>query len=117
MGKEQEEEGILGSINSAPEDFSDSPSMTLSKGEDTSEEDDSPLFNGPPPMDSKTSKDTVSKGLFGDSDSEDDLFGDLITTTGEKPNVPFSVKNNMFGFDEEDDDDDDIFSDIMKKNN
>jgi len=115
--KEKEEEGILGSINSAPEDFSDSPSMAILKGENKSEEDNSPLFNGPPPMDSKTSKDTVSKGLFGDSDSEDDLFGDLITTTGEKPNVPFSVKNNMFGFDEEDDDDDDIFSDIMKKNN
>jgi len=113
--KEKEEDGTLGSINSVPEDFSDSPSMALSKGDDKSEEDDSPLFNGPPPMDSKTAKDTVSKGLFGDSDSEDDLFGDMITKTGEKPiNVPFSVKNNMFGFDE-DDDDDDIFSDLMKK--
>ena len=115
--KEKEEDGILGSINSAPEDFHDSPSMALSRGDKESEEDDSPLFNGPPPMDSNTVKDTVSKGLFGDSDSEDDLFGDLITKTaktGEKPNVPFSVKNNMFGFDEEDDDDD-IFSDLMKK--
>ena len=50
-----------------------------------------------------------------DSDSDDDLFGDLISKTGHKPNVPFSVKNSMFGFDEEDDDEDDIFSDIMKK--
>ena len=113
---DKEESGLFGAINSAPEDFSDFPSVATSpsKVEDKSEDDDGPLFTEPPPMDSKPAKDIVSKDIFGDSDSDDDLFGDLIPKTGQKPNVPFSVKNSMFGFDEEDDDDD-IFSDIMKK--
>ena len=114
---EKEENGLFGAINSAPEDFSDFPSVATSPSnvEDKSEDDDGPLFTEPPPMDSKPAKDIVSKDIFGDSDSDDDLFGDLISKTGQKPNVPFSVKNSMFGFDEEDDDEDDIFSDIMKK--
>jgi len=111
---EKKENGPLGSINSSPEDFSDSPSVATSapKREDTDE--DGPLFTEPPPMDSNLTKNIVSKDIFGDSDSDDELFVDLISKTGQKPNVPFSVKNSMFGFDEEDDDDD-IFSDLMKK--
>ena len=113
---EKKENGLLGSINSSPEDFSDSPSVATSapKREDKDDED-GPLFTEPPPMDSKPTKDFGSKkDIFGDSDSDDELFVDLISKTGQKPNVPFSVKNSMFGFDEEDDDDD-IFSDLMKK--
>merc|ERR1712110_685722 len=114
---EKEENGLFGEINSAPEDFSDFPSVATSPSnvEDKSVDGDGPLFTEPPPMDSKPAKDIVAKDIFGDSDSDDDLFGDLISKTGQKPNVPFSVKNSMFGFDEEDDDEDDIFSDIMKK--
>ena len=111
---EKKENGLLGLINSSPEDFSDSPTVATSASKGGDKDTDGPLFTEPPPMDSKPTKDIVSKkDIFVDSDSDDEMFVDLISKTGHKPNVPFSVKNNIFGFDEEDDDDD-IFSDLMK---
>lgn len=111
---EKKENGLLGSINSSPDDFSDSPTVATSASKEEDKDEDGPLFTEPPPMDSKPTKDIVSKkDIFVDSDSDDELFVDLISKTGHKTNVPFSVKNSIFGFDEEDDDDD-IFSDLKK---
>ena len=118
INRKSKEKGVLGSVNSAPEDFSVSPiSISLAPtltSEDKSEDEDSSLFDEPPPMDIKPTKDNSSKDIFGDSDSDDDLFSDLISKTEQKPNVSVMTKNNLFGFDEEVEEDD-IFADIMKK--
>ena len=103
------------SINSTPADFTDPPPVVPVQPAEIDVEYEQSLV-GPPPMEDTPSVKT-SVDIFADSDSEDDLFGDLISKTSQKPTSSIISNNNLFGLDDEDDndDDDDIFSSLMNK--
>ena len=103
------------SINSTPADFTDPPPIVPVQPAETDVETEQSLV-GPPPMED-TPPVKTSVDIFADSDSEDDLFGDLISKTSQKPTSSIISNNNLFGLDDEDDndDDDDIFSSLMNK--
>merc|ERR1711902_186953 len=120
--KKSKETVDTNSINSRPEDFVDNTLKVLEENDqenkekvqfETRKDEDVFMSDEPPPMDVEGEK--KSKDIFEDSDSDDDLFKDLISQTSSKPGNSATAGSNMFGFDDEDDSEDDLFADLLKK--